>query len=150
MVKCASMRRLVLFDGWFQCPAKKLISGDSERSNTSIARKRSDQMKQSGFECAGLLALLLTGVMAQENKHNYLPPNGCVPDAKTATAIAVAVWTPIYGEKSIAGEKPYKVHLQNGVWTVEGSLPEKYNKGGVAVAEISKKDGRILRISYGR
>ena len=149
MVNCASMRRLVLFDGWFQCPAKKLISGDSERSSTSIARKGSDPMKQSGFVCAGLLALLLTGVMAQENKHNYLPPNGCVPDAKTATAIAVAVWTPIYGEKSIAGEKPYKAHLQNGVWTVEGSLPERH-PGGVAVAEISKKDGRILRISHGR
>lgn len=30
-----------------------------------------------------------------------------VPDAQTATAIAVAVWNLAYGENEIASEKPY-------------------------------------------
>ncbi len=87
---------------------------------------------------------------AQAPKHNYVPPNGYVPDAKTAMQIAVAVWSPIYGTKKIQGEKPFKAKLVNGVWIVEGSLPPKYTVGGVAVAEISKRDGRILRVSHGR
>jgi NTF2 fold immunity protein len=32
---------------------------------------------------------------------------------------------------------------------VEGSLP-KGAKGGVALAEISKEDGRIIRVSHGK
>ncbi len=106
-------------------------------------------MKQCGSIAVGLLALLMVGAPAQEHKHNYLPSNGCVPDAKTAIVIAVAVWSPIYGAKHIVGEKPYKAVLLNGIWTVEGSLP-KPMPGGVAIAEISKKDGRILNISHGK
>lgn len=87
---------------------------------------------------------------AQTSKHNYMPPGGYVPDAKTATQIAVAVWSPIYGAKHIADERPFTAKLVKGVWIVEGSLPKKYDVGGVAIAEISKKDGRILRISHGK
>jgi hypothetical protein len=73
-----------------------------------------------------------------------------VPDAKTAIRIAVAVWEPIYGEEQIAGEKPYTARLStNGVWIVEGTLPKGY-VGGVAIAEIAKEDGKILRVSHGR
>ena len=81
-------------------------------------------------------------------KHNFKPKDGYVPDAKTAIRIAVAVWEPIYGEQVIAGEKPYDARLDtNGVWIVRGSLPEN-TPGGVAVAEIAKDDGRILRVSH--
>jgi len=44
------------------------------------------------------------------------PKAGFVPDEKTAIAIAVAVWTPIYGEKNIQKEKPFKAVLKDGVW----------------------------------
>jgi hypothetical protein len=81
--------------------------------------------------------------------HSYRPPRGFVPDAATAIRIAVAVWEPIYGRAKIAGEKPYKASLINGVWVVEGSLaPESL--GGVARAEISKEDGRIIRVTHGQ
>jgi NTF2 fold immunity protein len=70
-----------------------------------------------------------------------------VPDAKTAIKIAVAVWEPIYGEAQIAGEKPYHADLKNGVWTVEGSLPNGW-KGGVAIAKISKSDGTVLLVIH--
>jgi hypothetical protein len=74
-------------------------------------------------------------------------PKGFVPAEQTAIAIAVAVWTPIYGKAQIENEKPYKAKLSNGVWTVMGSLPEGYS-GGTAVAEISQADGRILKVIH--
>ncbi len=81
-------------------------------------------------------------------KRSYIPTKGFVPDAVTAIRIAVAVWTPIYGEKQIRSEKPFKARLRRGVWTVTGSLPEEW-VGGVAEADIAQKDGRILRVIHG-
>jgi hypothetical protein len=78
---------------------------------------------------------------------NYKPEEGYVPDEETAIAIAVAVWNPIYGKKQIESEKPYHASLKNGVWTVTGSLPEG-SDGGTAIAEISKDNGRILRVIH--
>ena len=86
---------------------------------------------------------------AEAARHNLKPKDGYVPDSKTAMKIAVAVWEPIYGEEQIAKQKPYRAALTNGVWTVEGSLPASM-VGGVAVAEIAKDDGRILRVSHGQ
>ena len=82
-----------------------------------------------------------------EQTSGYVPKEGFVPDAKTAIRIAVAVWSPIYGEKQIQREKPYKAKLKNGVWFVEGSLPKGWG-GGVAYASISKRDGRILDVGH--
>ena len=87
--------------------------------------------------------------LAAEPKHTYMPPNGYVPDAATAIKIAVAVWEPIYGRKQIEGEKPFTAVLRDGIWTVQGSLP-LHTSGGVALAEIAKDDGRILRVTHGR
>ena len=74
------------------------------------------------------------------------PEDGFVPNEQTAIAIAVAVWTAIYGEKAVERQKPYKATLEGGFWRVEGS-PEASkgasHLGGVAVAIISKKDGEI-------
>lgn len=77
------------------------------------------------------------------------PANGFVPDETTAIAIAKAIWTPIYGEKTIRHESPFHATLTNGVWTVNGSLPKGY-KGGVAYAEISKTNGLIIRVFHGK
>jgi hypothetical protein len=84
---------------------------------------------------------------AETAKQSFKPKGGYVPDAKTAVKIAVAVWEPIYGEEKIAGEKPYRARLTNGVWVVEGSLPAG-SVGGVAIAEIAKDDGKILRVIH--
>lgn len=91
----------------------------------------------------------------ESTKHSAKPLVGFVPDAKTAIKITVAVWEPIYGEKEIAREKPYTAHLAtNDIWVVEGSFHagwlDRAAKGGVAIAEISKSDGRILRVSHGK
>lgn len=86
---------------------------------------------------------------AASQKHSYVPPKGFVPDEKTASRIAEAVWSPIYGEEMIQSEKPFVASLRSGVWTVQGSLPKGW-VGGVAIAEIAKSDGRILRVSHGK
>ena len=108
-----------------------------------------------------LAATLLTGCGGAQNgqdtsrptaatsKHAVVRPNGFVPDSATAARIAEAVWIPIYGAEMIAAERPFHAVLENGVWTVGGSLPPG-RAGGVAVAEIAKNDGRIIRISHGR
>lgn len=97
------------------------------------------------------LLALLTPLLsaAEEPKHNAIPKGGVIPDEVTAIKVAVAVWEPIYGAEQIAKEKPYRATLANGTWTVQGSLP-KGRVGGVVLAEISKADGRILRISHGK
>ena len=98
------------------------------------------------------MMLLAAGLVlaGEDPKHNNKPDAGYVPNAKTAIKIAVAVWEPIYGEKQIAEERPYTALLTNGVWIVDGSLPKGYVVGGVAIAEIAKDDGRILRVSHGQ
>ena len=101
------------------------------------------------FILAASLVLTVGLALAAETKHNFKPKAGYVPDEKTAIAIAVAVWLPIYGEERIQKGKPFKAVLKDGVWRVEGTLPAGY-LGGVAEAEISKEDARILRISHGQ
>jgi NTF2 fold immunity protein len=86
-----------------------------------------------------------TQLDSQHSSNN--PKNDYVPDERTAIAIAVAVWIPIYGREKIESEKPYKATLKNGIWTVTGTLPEGYD-GGTAVAEIAQNDGRILRVIH--
>jgi hypothetical protein len=81
--------------------------------------------------------------------HSYIPDAGFVPDERTAILIAEAVLMPIYGVEEIKQERPFKATLSSGVWTVVGSLPAG-SIGGVAIVEISKRDGRIVRVSHGK
>src|SRR6266850_2616183 len=94
--------------------------------------------------------LAVSAILASASQeHSDVPSKGFVPDEKTAIRIAEAVLSPIYGEDKIRNEKPFVASLKRGVWTVQGSLPKGW-AGGVAIAEISKSDGRILRVSHGR
>lgn len=96
------------------------------------------------------LALATSSFAADTAKpHSVTPKEGLVPREETAVAIAVAVWTPIYGKEAIERQKPYHAKLKDGVWHVTGSLPARW-RGGVALAEIQKADGKILRVSHGK
>ena len=79
----------------------------------------------------------------------FEPAGGMVPNAETAVAIAVAVFKPIYGTENIENQRPFHAVLNNGVWHVYGSLPVNL-LGGVAEAELSRKDGRIIRVWHGK
>jgi hypothetical protein len=98
-----------------------------------------------------LLLARVDFLMAQtpSSPHSVMPEQGLVPTAEVAIRIAVAVWEPIYGKAQIEGQKPCKAELADGIWHVWGHLPPHW-LGGTAEAEISQKDGRILRVSHGR
>lgn len=112
--------------------------------------RQEDEMKKIATICVCFAIAVAVATADDEAKHTYKPAQGYVRDAETAIAIAVAVWNPIYGKDKIEKEKPYTAILSNGVWTVEGTLPLEMRVGGVAIAEISKDDGRILRVSHGK
>jgi hypothetical protein len=110
-------------------------------------------MKKSIILSLVILVLFASFVSAETEKHSYKPEKGYVPDAATAIKIAEAILVPIYGEKVINEEKPFKAGLKDGIWTVEGTMhtPEgQITLGGVAVIEISRTDGAILRVSHGQ
>jgi hypothetical protein len=86
-------------------------------------------------------------VEGERSDSSFKPKRGYVPDEQTAIAIAVAVWTPIYGKEQIENEKPYHATLNHGIWSVTGSLPEGYD-GGTAFAQIAQDDGRVLRVIH--
>jgi hypothetical protein len=89
-------------------------------------------------------------LQAQERKY--------VPNAETAVAIAEAVLIPVYGKKTIESERPFKAILQNGVWSVDGTLYCQDGKpqsakvptcvGGAAEVKIAESDGRIISMIH--
>jgi len=80
----------------------------------------------------------------------YAPPNGFVPNKKTALNVGEAILTSVYGEKQITQEKPLKIALvENDIRLVWGTLPEGY-LGGTAVIKISKRTGKVLFLSHGQ
>ena len=121
-------------------------------SHRNPAKIRSPRLIIGGLGL--ILGLLSCGNLAfAQQSHSYKPAGGYVPDAKTAIRIAVAVWSPIYGEQEIQGERPFHASLKRGGWTVTGSMPSKPGviiHGGVALARIAKADGRILQIIHGK
>ena len=106
-----------------------------------------------------ILLIILTFASYQffgKNKmgeHEYIPPNGYVPDENTALKIAEAIWLPLYG-KEIYDEKPFTVELKDSlIWIVQGTLVQRppYNiRGGVAYIEIQKSNCKILKVGQGR
>ncbi len=99
--------------------------------------------------CLLSFMLLISGLASSENKHNFQPENGYVPSKEIAIKIALAVWEPVYERKNIENQAPYNVVLEKGVWVVTGSLPDGW-VGGVALIEIDKKTGKIIRMSHGQ
>jgi hypothetical protein len=107
-------------------------------------------MKKPLWVAVAVLGLTGVCLAATDWDHfGYKPKDGFVPDENAAIAIAVAVWTPIYGAKAIADEKPYRARLEGEVWRVEGSLPEGW-RGGPATAIIEKTDGRVRAVWHGQ
>ena len=98
-------------------------------------------------QIAAASALFFAGASQTPGVRSYAPPNGFVPDSVTAVRIAVAVWTPIYGERLIMSERPFIAKLKDSVWTVTGTLPPN-TPGGTAIARIAKRDGRVLFVIH--
>jgi NTF2 fold immunity protein len=79
---------------------------------------------------------------------SYRPKVGVVPNEKTAASIAEAILIPIYGDKQIQSQKPFRVTLHNNVWLIEGALPDPPQQGGNFVLRLSKVNGEVLFITH--
>jgi hypothetical protein len=106
------------------------------------------------FVLALAASMLTACASSSESNYSYRPPEGYVPNAKTAIRIAEAVWLPIYGKKVLDDEKPFLARLSSDqkYWIVEGNTISwaPGDVGGVALIYISKEDGTILRVSHGQ
>ncbi len=95
------------------------------------------------FFVSGSVALSFCCAVLSQNK---------VTDSAEAIKIAEKVLVNIYGKKQIESERPFKAKLENGVWTVWGTLHCKDGNGdetevcvgGVASARIAAKNGRVI------
>ena len=79
---------------------------------------------------------------------SYRPKVGVVPNEKTAASIAEAILIPIYGDKQIQSQKPFRVTLHNNIWLIEGALPDPPQPGGNFVLRLSKVNGEVLFITH--
>ena len=110
-------------------------------------------MNRTQLAIVGVALATSLGAAVAAEPFNYRPPNGVVPDANTAARIAEAVMTPIMGLRQVRAEEPFRATLSGDVWHVYGDLhcPKPHEcVGGVAEVDISKTDGRVLRISHGQ
>lgn len=78
------------------------------------------------------------------------PSDGLVPSREVAAQIAEAILVPLYGQERIRRQKPFKVNLSSGVWTVEGSYPEPGKPTGIAVVQLRQEDGQVLQVTHGQ
>ncbi|WP_018604817.1 NTF2 fold immunity protein [Uliginosibacterium gangwonense] len=112
-------------------------------------------MKRNTLKKLLILAALacFSGLMIppaySEQAGGYHPSAGVVPNEYIAIGIAEAVLFAIYGKENIERQKPYKVTLLEGVWTIEGCLPQSH-AGGTFFIQIDKKDGAIRRVMHGK
>lgn len=89
------------------------------------------------------------------SKHGYSPPTGLITSAATAAGIGDAVAKGIYGDEVIERQKPFIISEKGNVWYVRGGARTPRFGGPVFLSgnleiEISKTDGRIIRISHGK
>lgn len=98
-----------------------------------------------------ILGLALVAAYSQtETSPSFKPKEGFVPNAETAVKIAETVLIPVYGEKQIVSERPFKAMLEGDVWKVAGTLycGAPYCNGGTAEVRISKTSGQILHMIH--
>ncbi len=106
-------------------------------------------MRRIIFVISVLAAAMATAYPQTPQEPSLKPKEGFVPNAETAVKVGEAVLMPVYGERTILDERPFKATRQGDVWTVEGTLncggpPGTLCKGGTAVVKISKTSGQIL------
>jgi hypothetical protein len=101
------------------------------------------------ISCAALAEEKPTPFNNNAQPFNYLPTQGVIPNSDVAIQVGTSILTPIYGEARISKEKPFKATLSGDVWVITGTLNRSSDFNGVALIELSKSDGRVLRISHG-
>ena len=83
---------------------------------------------------------------------DVVPAEGFIPTADIAVKIAECVLLEIYGKESIEKEKPFSVNLVNGIWVIEGHIPNGNDSAltfcGQSYVEIRKSNGEIIKLLH--
>jgi hypothetical protein len=99
-----------------------------------------------------LLGATVSALDSQTLPRSFAPKDGLVPNAETAVKIAEAVLIPVYGERQVLSERPFKATLSGDNWTAAGTLhcspPGVHCVGGTAEVKISKASGQILHMIH--
>ena len=95
-----------------------------------------------------IAALCLSSASLAQNVPKIFECNGgVVSDKETAIRITEAILSPIYGKKAIRGQRPYQVTLNDGKWTVDGTVRPGFVGGSFHVV-ILQRDARVVEIGY--
>lgn len=73
-----------------------------------------------------------------------------IPDAARALKVGTAILEARYSEELFRKGLPYTAVLHNGEWLVVADRPPTQRGGGTPELLLSKKDGRVTRISLSR
>ena len=79
-------------------------------------------------------------IPSAEAQGNYVPPQGYVPDAPAAIAIARAVLIPIIGQHAVQAEEPFSARREGDTWTVNGNY-------GCKVGEVCLKEDALVKLA---
>lgn len=116
-------------------------------SNTSKMREETQQSQQPEYVMNDSLS-----TDYYIDMKGYIPVEGLVPTADVAVKIAECVLFEIYGKEKIEKEKPFSVNLRDGVWIIEGNIPDIKNGDitfcGQVYMEIKKSNGEILKFLH--
>lgn len=116
-------------------------------SNTSKMREETQQSQQPEYVMNDSLS-----TDYYIDMKGYIPVEGLVPTADVAVKIAECVLFEIYGKEKIEKEKPFSVNLRDGVWIIEGNIPDIKNGDitfcGQVYMEIKKSNGEILKLLH--
>ena len=95
-----------------------------------------------------IATLCLSSASPAQNVPKVFECNGgVVSDKETAIRIAEAILFPVYGENAIRGQRPYQVTLNDGKWTVDGTVRPSFVGGSFHVV-ILQRDARVVEIGY--
>jgi hypothetical protein len=106
-------------------------------------------------EAVTVLAIVAQATLGQSTQAASAPVK--VPDAATAVKVAEKALASVYGKKKIEAEEPFEASLSGGIWHVAGTHycgKDRSLKGvclgGVAMADIRQRDGRVLKTGHGK
>jgi hypothetical protein len=129
------------------CDNKKNTSSKHEQEVTTI-EKRSPAPENRSINYVWDSTIFL-----EREISGFLPEEGFVPTPEIAVKIAETILSQIYGEKQIEEQKPFLVKMEDEVWIIHGNdveLRKHYEKFGTVYMEISKRDGKILKVFHGK
>lgn len=77
------------------------------------------------------------------------PQNGFVADAVVAAAVGEMILGAVYGRDRIRAQLPLLAVESEGVWTIRGQRA-RGTLGGVALIEVRRRDGAVVRVTHSR